>query len=496
MKTMKKLTTLMLTICLLVACYCMPVFAADGKIMFTDPQAKAGETVEVTGVVQKSAGNFGKIEITMKYDTSMLKFTSGNGITESEAGKLTYVGDATNDVGTRKEFKFSFTALKAGTTKIEITSATIKNVSGRVLDYTKGTSTVTITQGNGTTPPPATTVTTTEATVDVNGVSYKIANEFPQDVIPTGYEAAKLEYDMVEYNVVYSEAFGVYLAYLVNEENAGDFFMYVEEDATFAPYEEIQISDSVIIALLSEVSDVVLPEEYNTTTVVLNGHDFPAWKVPNSDGFCILYAINNSGEKSLYQLDSVEGTYQRFIAPEANDEVTADTMLAKLSDLLENHLDYVILGTGLGFLFFLLVIIILSVKLYNRNAELDEIYDEYDLINDKTEDDVVLDLDEEENEENDITEEELNEATQFVQEGLKELVQESVEEPTPIEEKELTKEIALDIPEKESVSSDEEEESLGKALEEVTSQKEKKEDIYDDDDIFENFSVDFIDLDE
>lgn len=499
MKTMKKFTTMLLAICLLVACYSMPAFAADGKIMFTDPQTKAGETVEVTGVVQKSAGNFGKIEIVMKYDTSMLKFTNGDGITESEAGKLTYTGDATHDVGARKEFKFSFTALKAGTTKIEITSATIKNVSGTVLNYTKGSATVTIAEGEGTTTTPATTVTPTDATVDVNGVSYKIANEIPEGAIPAGYEAAKLDYDMVEYDVVYSEKFGLYLAYLVNEANAGDFFMYVEEDATFAPYEEIKVSDSVTIALLSDVTDVVLPEEYKATTVVLNGHDFPAWQAKDSDGFCILYAINNSGQKSLYQLDNTEGTYQRFVAPEVHEEFANDSLIGKISGLLENHLDYVILGTGLGFLFFLLIIIVLSVKLYNRNAELDEIYDEYDLINDKTEDDVILDLDEEEDdEEEDITEEELNEATQFVQEGMKELVQESVEEePTPVQEKEFTREIVLDIPEQtEKKPTESVEESLGKVLQEVNAKQEKKEDIYEDDDIFENFSVDFIDLDD
>ena len=498
MKTMKKITVLVLTICLLVACYSMPAFAADGKIMFTDPQAKTGETVEVTGVVQKTAGNFGKIEITMKYDTDMLKFVSGDGITESSAGQLTYKGDATYDVGARKEFKFSFTALKAGTTKIEITNATIKNVSGTVLDYTKGASTVTIAQGEGTVATtPDTTVEPTDATVEVNGVSYKIANEFPEDAIPTGYEADKLEYDMVEYNVVYSEGFGLYLAYLVNEENAGDFFMYVEEDATFAPYEEIEISDSVTIALLSDVSDVVLSDEYKTTTVVLNGQDFPAWKASNAEGFCILYAINSYGEKALYQLDNTEGTYQRFVAPEVDEEFADDSLIGKISALLENHLDYVILGTGLGFLVFLLIIIILSVKLYNRNAELDEIYDEYDLINDKTEDDVLLDLDDEDDEEEDITEEELNEATQFVQEGLKEIMQEEVEIPTPVQEKEFTKEIVLDIPEQTVQNSGENvEESLGKVLEEVASQDVKKEDLYDDEDIFENFSVDFIDLDE
>lgn len=505
MKTMKKLTTLMLTICLLMTCFSMSVFAADGKIMFTDPQTKAGEAFEVTGVVQKTAGNFGQIEITMKYDTDMLKFASGDGITESEAGKITYKGDATNDVGARKEFKFSFTALKEGTTKIEIAEAIVKNVSGTVLNYTKGSSTVTIAAGDGTTPsttaPTTTTVTTTDATVEVNGMSYKIANEFPEDVIPTGYEPAKLEYDLVEYNVVYSEAFGLYLAYLVNEENAGDFFMYVDADATFAPYEEIQISDSVTIALLSDVTDIVLPEEYKETTVLLNDHDFPAWQTEDADGFCIIYAINNQGEKSLYQLDNTEGTYQRFVAPEVNDEFADDSFIGKLSSFLENHLDYVILGTGLGFLLFLLIIIVLSVKLYNRNAELDEIYEEYGIdLDGDTKDDVVLDIEDEDEYEEDeeFTEEELEEATHFVQEGMKELTQEIVEEIAPAQEKELTKEIVLEIPaESEEKLPEEVEASLGKALEEVAAQQEEKESLYDDeDDIFENFSVDFIDLDD
>ena len=495
MKTMKKFTTLMLTICLLVACFSMSAFAADGKIMFTDPQTKTGETFEVTGVVQKTAGNFGKIEIVMKYDTEMLKFTSGDGVTESEAGKITYIGDATNDAGPRKEFKFGFTALKEGTTKIEITSATIKNVSGAVLDYTKGFSTVTIAKGEETanTTTTTTTTTATDVTVEVNGESYKIANEFPEDAIPAGYEAATLDYDMVDYNVVYSEEFGLYLAYLVNEENAGAFFMYVEADATFAPYEEIEISDSVTIALLSDVTDVVLPEEYKTTSVVLNNHEFPAWQTENADGFCILYAINNHGEKSLYQLDNTEGTYQRFVAPEVHEEFADDSLIGKLSSLLENHLDYVILGTGLGFLLFLLIIIVLSVKLYNRNAELDEIYDEYDIVgSDNTEDDVELDLDEEEEE--DITEEEIDQAAFFVQEGMKELTEESLDEVAPKTEVESTREIVLEIPEESKKKSSEEvEESLGKALEEVAAQEEK-EDIFDDD--FENFSVDFIDLDD
>ena len=101
MKMMKKLATLLLAICLVVPCFSMVSFAADGKIMFTDPSTKVGETLEVTGVVSKSRGNFGKIEITMTYDTDYLKFKSGNGIVEAQAGEITYTGDATNETGSR-----------------------------------------------------------------------------------------------------------------------------------------------------------------------------------------------------------------------------------------------------------------------------------------------------------------------------------------------------------------------------------------------------------
>ena len=199
MRAMKKFTTVILTICLLAVCFSVSVFAADGKIMFTDPTVKAGETVEVTGVVQKERGNFGKISVTMKYDTQFLKFTSGDGVTEAESGKLIYTGDATRETGNRKEFKFSFTALKEGTTKIEITESSIQNVSGNVLDYARGASTITIQAGEGVQAPegndqPTETVPASDATVEVDGVTYFIANEIPEETIPEGYETSKLEY--------------------------------------------------------------------------------------------------------------------------------------------------------------------------------------------------------------------------------------------------------------------------------------------------------------
>ena len=533
MKMMKKLATLLLAICLVVPCFSMVSFAADGKIMFTDPSTKVGETLEVTGVVSKSRGNFGKIEITMTYDTDYLKFKSGNGIVESQAGEITYTGDATSDVGAVHEFKLLFDVLKAGTTKLSIKEATVKSVSGATLNYTKGASTITIAEGEGTTVTDSvvdTPIDTTGATVDVDGKTYTISNTIPTNEIPEGYVASTLEYDLVKYNVVYSENFGLYLAYMINADNVGGFFMYVEEDATFAPYEEITISNDVRIALLSDVSEIELPSEYVSQDVMSSkGYEFPAWKNEENPDFIVLYAINNNGEKSLYQLDNAEGTYQRFNAPEVVHEELNNTFIGKLSDLLENHLDYVILGTGIGFILFVIIIVILSVKLYNRNAELDEIYDEYGLDDEDDEsDEDYEEIDYEDDYDDDDEEDGNKEMEMLVQAGMKEVFPEDDEAPQEIsqevEEKtedkvqetaeEETIKVVVPAPAQEETANTveipiekvvekiaENEDTLGAAL---AKQKEAAneesflddDDDDDDDDILENFSMDFIDLDD
>ena len=502
MKTMKKITTLMLTICILATCFTMSVFAADGKIMFEDPTTTAGETFSVKGVVEKTSGNFGKIEITMKYDTNLLDFQSGTDVTETQSGVLVYKGDATNDTGSRKEFTLKFKALAEGTATIKIQDSTIKNVSGTVLDYTEGSSKITIKAGNGTvtdtpddTPDDTPSNIVSDGTVEVLGKKYSFAEVVPENEIPEGYEAHVLEYGDKEYKAVYNSDFALTLVYLIDEEYAGDFFMYVESDATFAPYEEIQISDtsanSVKIVLLSDISEIILPEQFVEDTTEVNGITFPIWRDTENPEYYIFYALNNHGEKNLYQYDTNEGTYQKFIAPEIVQEKEDKTFLGKVSSALENHLDQVILVGGIGVLVLLLVIVILSVKLYNRNAELDEIYDEYGIGDEeKTEDDVMFELDEDEYEDYDdeneeLSKEELAEASLFVKEGMKEIT-----------EDELKAFVTQMNKETKAKPSMEDEETLGKALEEVVAQQGKQEEYYDDDEIFENFSVDFIDLDD
>ena len=513
MNTMKKFITLILTICIVATCFTMSVFAADGKIMFEDPTTSVGKTFSVKGVVEKSSGNFGKIKITMKYDTSLLDFQGGEGVTETSDGVLVYEGDATHETGTRKEFYLKFKALKEGTADIKIQDATIKNISGATLNYTKGTSKITINAEGGTTTdtpndtPNDTPVdvpgdSVTNGTIEVKGINGKvfaISNLIPENEIPEGYEEYVLTIDGVDYNAIRNEDFCVTLAYLVDEDYAGKFFRFEESDATFAPYEEFIISDTsdkdIRIVLLTDLSDYELPERYVLDEMEVNGAAIPVWVDTENTQYRIVYAVsNNSGERCLYQYDRFEGTYQKFEIPEVVQKKVDNSLIGKATTFVENHLEKVILFGGIGAIFMLLIIVILSVKLYNRNAELDELYDEYGFGDDSGKvKKNIYDLDEEEYDDyNDVEEsedtlsrEELAEASSFVKEGLKEFTEDDLED------------FASAINETPSTNvSYNEEATLGMALEEVVAQQGQSEEFYDDDEIFENFSVDFIDLDD
>ena len=44
--------------------------------------------------------------------------------------------------------------------------------------------------------------------------------------------------------------------------------------------------------------------------------NFPAWSDPSNSRYYVIYALNTTtGEKSFYQYDTEDGTYQYFEAP-------------------------------------------------------------------------------------------------------------------------------------------------------------------------------------
>jgi len=464
--------------------------------MFEDPSTATGQTLALKGVIATDSA-LGDREVVMTYDTSMLKFKSGDSVTETGTGELTYKATGAAG-GQRVEFVMNFDVLKAGTTEVKVKSYAVRSTAGAGLTCREsdiGHSVITIAEG--TTPvTTTTTVTGTGVMVEVDGKEYTISETFSESDIPKGFAEATLEYAGTNYKVVAQAETGLYLAYLTDAGGEGKFFLYVAENATFAPFEQLEISDTTVITLLSNVEDILFPESYKKTSVEVNGVAFPAWKNSENAEVCVLYAMNNRGEKSLYQYDTAEGTYQRFEMPEVEKEKETDTIVAKLSEMLGENLNTVVLAIGFGFILLLILAIVLSVKLYNRNAELDELYDEFgiDLFDSEDSDREshrIIKLDDEEDVFDDIEEETEDDIV------IAEL--DEAEEDLESEESEVE---VLEQPEAEEVEEVEEEASKEKEIEEmedamkaVAAEVEADENGWDEEEDAD-FEIDFIDLDD
>ena len=504
MKVMRKIATLLLAICLVVPCFSMVSHAAN-RIMFEDPSTAVGEKLALKGVIQTDSAMEDR-KVVMTYDTTMLKFVSGDGVTETAAGQLTYEAKGAAG-GQRVEFIMNFDVLKEGTTQVKVEDYTVYSTADARLTCEKGYSTIKI--AAGTTPAPVVDEDEPSedvgAIVEVAGETYTFTEEFETSEIPEGFVESTLEYAGTNYKVVAQEETGLYLGYLVNASGEGNFFLYVPENATFAPFVQMEISDSTVITFLSNVDDIVLAEPYEMSQAEINGSTFPAWQNTENTDLWVLYAINNQGETSLYQFDSVEGTYQRFEKPVVEEEEELSFM-AKLDEMLGEHINTVIYVIGIGFILLLVLVIVLSVKLYNRNAELDELYDEYgiDLFDDEVvekkadkQDSRIINLDEEEDfdyeSEYESDEEEEDTFTNISEETEDDIV---IAELDEVEDNEVEDNVTEDNEAKddEVIEKVEEIEDPEDAIRAVAAEIEKDEKYWDDDDL--DFEIDFIDLDD
>lgn len=373
MKIMKKLAAFALALSLALPMYSVVSYAADGKVSFTDPDTKTGETVEVTCALRAGGENLKSFDITLEYDPEYLAFDSGDsGVTKESNGVLKYSGTGT---GNRIGFNMKFTALKVGSTKIEVKEATGVTAGGETVDCTNGNSTVEIAQGTKEVEVSSTGAEDVPVTVD--GVSYNLSDNFKNADIPSGFKEVTLSYEGTERRFVQDSNGKTTLGYLVNEQGEGDFFLYNETDSTFSAYVMVTVSPSTTIVLQKEEKGLKIPDGYQEVKLTVNDHEFPAWQNVNEEGFYLVYAMNsNTGEKGFYQYDTTEESYQRFAGSTSDATGEKDTAQTnKILKMVEDNLMFVLIGVAVILLLLFVIIIILAVKLRHRNLELDDLYE-------------------------------------------------------------------------------------------------------------------------
>lgn len=384
MRAFKKLAGLILAVCLAVPMVGTVVSAADGVLMYSDPSAKVGDNVGIDLVVKSNSGEtVGDVEVNMSYDPTALEFVSGDGFTADGSGTLTYSGTGS---GAELRVTATFRALKAGESKLNVSSTSATMADGETLELKEGSSTVTISAADdGTTQiePTASAATageTTDIVVTVNGVDYNFSEAFTGTDIPDGYSETTMTFNGGERKFVSNEA-GVTLGYLVDASGTGSFFLFNEEDATFAPYIQLFISDTTSIVPLTQADSVTLPESYQQVELTVQEQQYPAWSDPMTPRYYVLYAMNTrTGESHLYQYDTDDGTYQYFIAQEQTEEESGGLPIpGKIGEVMNDHLPLFFVLTAVIALVLLILMIVFAVKLVHRNQELDDLYDEYDI---------------------------------------------------------------------------------------------------------------------
>lgn len=383
MKAFKKLAGMILAVCLMVPMFSILAFAADGVLMFSDPSTKVGENVNIDLVVRSDGGTVGDVSVTMNYDTSALEFVSGDGFSADGSGSLTYTG-----TGSSSELRstMTFRALKQTDTTLTVNSSSAVLSSGETLNLEQGSSAISIAaaddgstsvEASGT----AAAGTSTDITVSVNGTDYNFSEAFTTADIPEGYSETTMTFNGEERKFVANES-GITLGYLVDASGAGTFFLFQQDDATFVPFAQVTISDTTSLIPLDNVEVVKLPDNYEQSTLTVQGYEFPIWSDPSvSNRFYVIYALNTrTNEAGLYQYDAEDETYQYFEAPASTEDTDSGAALpGAFGQFISEHVMVVVTAMAVICLLLLILMIIFAVKLVHRNQELDDLYDEYDI---------------------------------------------------------------------------------------------------------------------
>ena len=370
MKIIKKLATLILAVCLVFPVFPMVAEAANGQISFTDPSTKAGDVVEVACALRSSEGSVGGFHITLNYDPAFLAFQGGAGITQDAPGVITYYG--TGDGSNLLRFMMQFQALQPGTTAITVSAVSATISTGEAINTTAGGATVTIAEGVTVQPPEEAVPEEPEVKpveVKVGKETYTLAAQFEEDALPEGFEEGTMKYKDAEFKIAQQKEGKLKLAYLLDKDQKGRFFIYDEKENKFSPYVKAVVSPSTSVVLLEKAKKVNLPEQYEKGKLTVDGFDFQAWEDTAHKGIYLVYAMDQDGDKAFYQYDKADGSYQRFAYTEvfeAKEEVKESNGMNP----------FLILG-GILLIGLVVAVIILSVRLRNMNREIDDLYDEY-----------------------------------------------------------------------------------------------------------------------
>ena len=296
-------------------------------------------------------------------------------------------------------------------TEATYTITVTKSASATTASNQNTTTDTTTSQTQTTTKDTESTTTDTTASgeaITIDGVNYKISDDFADSDIPEGFSRADVEYKGAQHKGLIFDQGHLGMYYLVNDAGEGKFFVYDADRDGFYPYIRLTFGEHFII-LMSVPNGAIPPESYEQTTLALSegvtvsayqyagGEATEIVKTETADGqesvstgqsdFYVFYAMDDTGVAGWYQYDTTQGTYQRL-----NEEVAAakdesgqnyDTLLEDYNSLSDRYKstktkDRRIIVVTI-FVMVVLVIIVINLLLKIRELGSDDYEDEEDI---------------------------------------------------------------------------------------------------------------------
>lgn len=390
MRRVNKILSLVVMVCMLCPFMPMTAHAASAEVRFSDPSTTVGAEVEIS-VKISSSDDIVSLSMTLAYDTDMLRFISGDNAT---GGSGTITMNCTGE-SIDNGYTLKFQALAEGTGNVTISESSGTDISGSGLDITEGSSAVTIGPGDPSLIRPEEDEGTGGSTgaangpqVEIDGAQYIVTNDFSDALIPQGFTRGEMMLEGQNCQVVTQPVSNMSAFYLTPSAGGDpDFFLYDGDKGAFLPFEMVSISSDRYIVPLRDDGSVNLPKQYKETVLTLNGKEFPVWQDVEKADYYVLYALNADGQREMYQYDTVDKTYQRYVEHTAaeKEEKTPKGWWNKFLKFVADFLDIVLIIGMMLMLVLIGFLVMVSVKLHNRNVELDDLYDEYDIDPDRDE---------------------------------------------------------------------------------------------------------------
>lgn len=312
-----------------------------------------------------------------------------------------------------------------GTVNLKVGENTIKVVVRAENGVTK-TYTIVVTRKaqETTTPPTSESESQSESEQPVvnemlqwNGEQLQAVEEIPADKIPASFESTLLVVNGQQMQGLSFANGDLKVLYLNNTNNAGSLYVYDEVQQTIYPFIKLTSEKSYVMVLLPDEQNAPAPEGFESCTLSIEGKGLvsayqlkettPAgteeledstmsWNLfapttvyaaePKANDFYLIYCMNDAGEKNWYMYDSVEETFQRYLATTPSVQVDGndsdlDSKVAALQKELNTAkmTQYIIVAIAAAVIFTLVVVIIvMAVRNRNKDEDFFEGYEDED----------------------------------------------------------------------------------------------------------------------